>query len=608
MKNTILLLIFTFISNSLLSQVFVSEGTSLNLKNGVDFSLTGNFENNGKVAGTGFLNISGGKSQSISGNGVLENLSVNKSGGQVEVTTGNQDIIKIFVIHSGSLIPNGKLTLKSSDTLTAQIGQNTGGFITGDFIIERYIPKSNRAYRYFSSPVSTSESILMNLQEGQNNQGTNYPADNINDKPGFGTHITGSTTGADGFDATLTGNPSMFSWDAAPQSWSSIGNTDIKTLEKGEPFALLIRGSRAASLNSNTAIGPATTLRLTGNPTILDFTKQVDLIEDNSFVLLGNPYHAAIDANLVLQNNTGLNNNFIYVYDPTLNTQGGYATVELTGGTNQQDSDANQFIQPWQSVFVEVTNIGATTLNLSFSESNKDVSQPQVATFSTPTRINLKLQSENKTIDAVSLKLEHGANSEVDGKDAKKFWNYDENISIYSQERYLSIEERAFPQSLDTVMLHTYQKRKDNYKLILNSSNLSQTEIVLKDFYLDKEYTLEPNQDLIIDYQVAEGEPDLRFGFIIGAETLNTEEFTSKNFQVYPNPAKDVLNIEILNSSYQNLKFEIYSLLGQKVAEADFKNQNKVSNFDISSFPTGVYLVVITDNKSLKETLKFVKI
>jgi hypothetical protein len=590
------------------SQVFIADNTKISLNNEVDIAVSGDFINEGTVLGSGFLKLIDNTSQTISGDGILENFSIDKSGGQAEITEGNQDVFRIFEIHGGNFLPNARLTLKSNDTLTAQMGINTGGTINGDMVIERFIPKSNRAHRYISSPVTTSESILQNLQEGQHNTGTNYPTDNIDTLSGFGTHITGSKTGGNGFDATLTGNPSFFSWNADPQSWSSIDNTDTKTLVKGESFSLLIRGSRTTSLNSNTAIGPETTLRLTGNPTILNFTKDVPLETENSFILLGNPYHGAIDANLFLSRNTGLNPNFIYVFDPTMNGRGSYATVELPAGTNGQGSVANQFIQPWQAVFVEANNASPLTLNLNFIEDDKSISEPQVEIFSRLTRIDLKLQSENKTTDAVSLKLKHGANSEVDERDAKKFWNLDENMSIYSQNSYLSIEERAFPKDLDTVMIHTFQKRKENYKLLIKSSNLSETKAVLKDFYLDKAYPLDPNQDLVINYQVAEGEPEFRFGLILGTETLSNDEFSSDNFQVYPNPARDVLTIEATNGSYEKLNFKIYSLLGQKVAEADFKNWSKVSNYDISSFSAGVYLIVITDGENLKETVKFIKI
>jgi hypothetical protein len=487
------------------------------------------------------------------------------------------------------------------------MGINTGGSITGDLVIERFIPQSNRAFRYFSSPVSTSGPILDNLQEGQHNTGTNYPTDNIDSIAGFGTHITGSKSGNNGFDATLSGNSSLYSWDEGPQSWSAFANTDTEKFDKGVSFTLLIRGDRSTTLNSNTAVGPETTLRLTGNPAILGFTKEVNLTTDNSFILLSNPYHSSIDANSIMDNNSSLNGNYIYVYDPTINTRGGYASVELPAGTNAQGSDANQFIQPWQAVFVEAKNTGATSISINYTENYKDISQLQPTSFNQESRVDVLLQSNSKTIDATSFKLKAGANSEVDLKDAKKFQNYDESLSIYSQGRYLSIEERGFPEEIDTVMLSLKNKRKDAYQFKVDPSNISETDIVLKDFYLDLEYPINEGE-FTVDYQVAEGEPDLRYGFIIESNSLSNEDMSPQNVKVYPNPVNDKFNIQVLTSSSESYSFSIYSLLGQKVDTGQFKSNASPFSYDASSLSTGVYLVTIMGENNQKETVKLIKL
>ena len=608
MKKSIFTTFLIFSIVSLQAQMYVDDDFKMVLKNSIDLSITDNFTNDGIIGGSGVIKLTGNKAQAISGTGVLENFSIDKSGNDAEIDAGNQDVLRRFEIHGGTFRPQARLTLKSNDTLTAQLGENTGGTIIGDIIIERFIPKSNRAYRYFSSPVSTSESIRENLQEGQNNTGTNYPDDNKNTKPNFGTHITGSKNGDNGFDATETGNASFFNWNAKGQSWNAISNTNVNTLEKGESFALLVRGSRATNLNSNSAIGPKTTLRLTGNPTILDYSKDITIESNNAFIHLGNPYHATIDANLIMQNNPELNSNFIYVYDPKLNTRGGYATVELNEGSiNQQGSDANQFIQGWQSVFVQATNSSPTTLNITFSENYKAVDEPLVEIFSLNSRVNLKLLKNNETIDAVSLKLKPEANSGIDQNDAKKLFNFDESISIFSEGEYLSIEERSLPRSIDTVMVNLYNKQQDHYQFSIESQQLPQTEIIFKDFYLDKEYPLKSNQDLIVDYKIAEGEPDLRYGFILKPETLTSNEFVSERFHIYPNPTTGSINIKALESIGKNLHYEIYSLLSKKFAEGDFSNQNQTFSYDASNLPSGVYLIVLSNTRT-KETLKFIKL
>jgi hypothetical protein len=607
MKKALLIVILIVFSQSLLSQVYVSESTSIVLKDSINLSIGGNLRHEGRFLGNGQLKLIGDQAQSISGEGLIEYFSIDKGSGQVEVINGNQDVFRTFEIHGGAFSPNGRFTLKSNDTLTAQMGINTGGSITGDFIIEHFIPKSNRAFRYFSSPVSTSGPILDNLQEGQHNTGTNYPTDNIDTIAGFGTHITGSKSGNNGFDATLSGNSSLFSWNEGPQSWSACANTDTEVFDKGESFTLLIRGDRSTTLNSNTAVGPETTLRLTGNPAILGFTKEVNLTTDNSFILLSNPYHSSVNANSIIDNNSNLNGSFIYVYDPTLNTRGGYATVELPAGTNTQESKANQLIQPWQAVFVEAKNTGKTSFSINYTENYKDISQLQPTSVNQESRIDVLLQSNSKTIDATSLKLKVGANSEVDLKDAKKFQNYDESLSIYSQGRYLSIEERGFPEEIDTVMLSLKNKRKNAYQFKVKPSNVPETNIVLKDFYLDLEYPINEGE-FVVDYQVAEGEPDLRYGFIIESNSLSNEEITPQNFKIYPNPVNDRLNIQVLTSSRESYSFSINSLLGQKVDSGQFKSTSTPFSYDASSLSTGVYLMTIIGENNQKETLKLIKL
>lgn len=102
------------------------------------------------------------------------------------------------------------LILKSYPTYTGSIGPipSSTTFTDPTLTVERYMTSlNNRAYRLLSSTVSTTTSIFDNWQEGGNapvasGLGITY-----------GTHITGSQTGANGFDATQTGQPSLFTYD-----------------------------------------------------------------------------------------------------------------------------------------------------------------------------------------------------------------------------------------------------------------------------------------------------------------------------------------------------------------------------------------------------------
>lgn len=76
------------------------------------------------------------------------------------------------------------------------------------------------------------------------------------------------------------------------------------------------------------------------------------------------------------------------------------------------------------------------------------------------------------------------------------------------------------------------------------------------------------------------------------APFLETQTFENANFTVYPNPAKNEINIKIdANSAFK--KVVLYNLYGQKIYESN------TPSFDISSYSKGCYLLeVITDKTS----------
>ena len=85
----------------------------------------------------------------------------------------------------------------------------------------------------------------------------------LDPNPGYGTHITGPGSSTNGFDATNTNNASMYTFNNATQTWATIPNTS-GILKAGNPYRILVRGSRAVDLSNNAAPSSVTTLRATG--------------------------------------------------------------------------------------------------------------------------------------------------------------------------------------------------------------------------------------------------------------------------------------------------------------------------------------------------------
>ena len=81
--------------------------------------------------------------------------------------------------------------------------------------------------------------------------------------------------------------------------------------------------------------------------------------------------------------------------------------------------------------------------------------------------------------------------------------------------------------------------------------------------------------------------------------TLSTSDFNPNNLEVvlYPNPVRDILNIEIENDIQS---IEIYNIQGQKVLTS---NQNQIN---VSGLATGMYVVRIQDAENNISTKKIV--
>ena len=69
---------------------------------------------------------------------------------------------------------------------------------------------------------------------------------------------------------------------------------------------------------------------------------------------------------------------------------------------------------------------------------------------------------------------------------------------------------------------------------------------------------------------------------------LSVDEFALETISIFPNPAKNTLNLE-MPASIGDFKTEVFSILGQSVA----RNSNS-SQLDISNLNTGMYLLKIT--------------
>ncbi len=82
--------------------------------------------------------------------------------------------------------------------------------------------------------------------------------------------------------------------------------------------------------------------------------------------------------------------------------------------------------------------------------------------------------------------------------------------------------------------------------------------------------------------------------------TLETEEYFKNQTTIFPNPAKDLINIQT-NLSLES--YSIYNYLGQKIIAKDY-TENKI---DIQNLPSGNYFLEIVDQKNRSQKIFFRK-
>src|SRR5690554_1905351 len=511
----------------------------------------------------------------------------------------------------GDITNDGNLVFVSSATGNGELAAVPGtSTITGDVTVQRYM-QNKRSYRMVSSPVTTTtSSIHDNWQEGASSN-----ADNPN--PGFGTHITGSTTDQmNGFDGTITGNPSMFTVNVNTQEFEAIDNTDTNTLAAGDPYLLFVKGNRSISLGDDLAAG-STVLRATGSLITGAHSQSFPTATNGNFVMFGNPYQSAVNVNDVFAGSTNVNSDYLYVYDPSAGTHGAYVTVSLPGGTNAMSSTANQYLQPGQGAQVAVT--GAATVN--FTEATKATGQ-----HNTTNATGNGLMSDNMLTvqlfttenfnnggsvhDGLAIIFGDGLNNAVTNADAIKPMNFYENLGRDHNGTYLSIEKREMPQPAEVFPLYSAGYSQSEYTLKMNIDGLEDTFLYLDDHFTGTSTLIEGETiytfgvDRSNDMSVATDRFSVRVEQRLGVD----DNGLLSGVRLFPNPLSDnTFYVNAPKLTGETVNVTVNDMLGREVYNAEHTFSDSTVHINLANdITSGVYMVTLSSNGEVK-TLRIIK-
>ena len=475
---------------------------SLNL-NGHTLMLTGALTGTGSLRGT--------TTSSLVVNGTVGTISFDQSYNSLNnltitsgsATLGNAlNIYGTFTPTGGTLTTGSYLTLKSVSIASSAVVGVVGGTITGNVTVERYIPKSYRAYRDIAPEVYGAGSIFNNWQEGGVAASTGIFITGTTAADPSKTHYSSTltNTNAYGLDYSINGTASAFNF--VNGAWNS-GITDTKstTLDAFQGYRVLIRGARDFNLYTtpvnNTQNGlqmvDATTLRATGQlvtGTVTygttgvtntatggsSYTLNTAVGSRTGFSYIPNPYVCPVDWVQVYGASSNINASYWYL-DPTTNATSSYRAYNALTGSSiiySDEQNAGQYIQAGQAVFVQATTSNPSVV---FNESAKVPSSTKLSVFGATNALSkiyislLKQVNGNATVtDGAAIAFSSRFSNNYGAQDALKLSNANDNISISDKGQSLSIDGRLPATATDVLPLTLGQLSTTAYQLKVDAS------------------------------------------------------------------------------------------------------------------------------------------
>lgn len=406
----------------------------------------------------------------------------------------------LTVTGTATLTTGGFLTLKSNANGTARIaaGRTTGGYISGNVTVERFIPQnSSKAWRLLAS-TSSGQTINAAWQEGQNNA-MNNP------NPGFGTKISAGaaittnlgTAQAAGFD-TLSVGVSLFRYNAATDALVPVTATNTGNIANEHGYFLFIRGDRAPGQFGAGAPSSSTVLRSTGSLFLGDQTAVAT--GASNYGLVRNPYPSRIDMRNIVRGSNLID--AYQVWDAKLGGTfgvGGFQTfsksgsdyvVSPGGGSYGANGSVHNFIESGAAFFIQSTtntnNTAQVTEACKTSASNTNSFRPS-GVLAADKRITFTLYALNPgstdVVDGGLVFFNETYSNSVTVEDVRKSGNFNENFGITRDNVDLVVERRKNVTASDSVFFKMYQLRQISYRLDFESLNFDPafTTVILQD-------------------------------------------------------------------------------------------------------------------------------
>jgi fibronectin-binding autotransporter adhesin len=534
----------------------------------------------------------------------VNNFTLNRTG--QTVTLGNMlEVRGTYTPTDGVLATGDELKLVSNASGTARVATGSGnGYITGNVIVERYVPALERRWRFFSPPVSGA--TLLDLQNE--------------------IYVTGLDGSANGFDQTVSNQTSIYTYNEAVTTgnlnsgWVAPANiNDDLTVGKG--VRLFIRGDRSdpGRLEGTKTDQNAVVVNVNGPLNMGDITMPVTYnssgnVANDGWNFVGNPYASSYDWDAFFDANSGTANCFniastVYIFNPNSD---GYVSFNAFGGEPGTGNLVDGIIPSAAGFWVKATGPNPT---LVLTE------QYKIATIPTPVfktdqneAFTIRLEKDSISYDNVIIKYTEGSTVNKDPYDIVKLSATWTNISAYGGDSVqLTASVRPLVSVNDTIKLSIDANASGTYKMkFYNSASIGEN-VYLIDSYLNTVTDIKTTREyaVTVDYTTTGvGSYGLNRFYIVVGELIHSslqevkmENHSPATIEMYPVPAKDELTI---TTNIQTIKeVKVYNSMG-KLEFRQAASSGKVS-VDVQRLKTGIYMLEVLNENGDVIQKKFLK-
>jgi len=601
----------------------------ITIQSGTTLTVGGTLKVGGVITSTsnlyvraGTIELNGTSTQIIKGSNLasnlLGNLIVSNTSG-VSFGTVNTDTLKLlnsitFTTTNSTLTTGGALTLCSSDTLTARIGEIGSNRIIGDVVVERYIPNHTKAWQFLSVP-TVGATINSTWQEG------NVPLGNTN--AGYGALITGNFIGSD----ILFGSPSMKIYNPTTNVWEGITST-ASLINTNKGYMVFVRGDR--SVTSYTQPATSTILRTKGMLyTSVDNPPPTINVLADKYESVNNFYTSAIDFSKLTR--TGGVQNTYYVWDPKLTSSsvsvygyGAYQTFVwngvgydvVPGGGSYTNGNTN--IESGLAFFVKSF---ATNGTISFTENSKTVTSNLVTRnysndMKLSTRLSVVQNGNTILIDGVLSKFGNRYSNSIDELDISKIGiGITESVSIIRNGIKLTAEWRKNITTTDTIFFNFNQLKIQTYELNFQSENMENVNSVLVDNFLGTTTPISLSDCPRILCSVTSNTASAasnRFYLIIShkkIQQIKEPVFNSGTITASPNPVlTNIVTVKLDGFNVGKYKINIVDVIGNIIFSKDIFHMSTQSThtIQIGKGYKGIYKLILSSENTKAQWINLI--